>query len=569
MNGELPADSTAVLRRAVYGLLIVSVCATLVARVTQVESTSGKTPFLSANDRSRWSTIRALVEQGTFSLDDIIYKDGGEAARIAPTDPSINPLRQRISDWYSIDMARHRGRDGQEHAYSTKPPLMSVLLAGEYWLVRAITGAQLGDRPLYVGRLMLVISNILPLAAAWWLLSKQIDRLGRTDWGRAIVFTAATWGTLLTPMAVTLNNHLWAAICVIFALAAVVEAWNDEEPRLRPYVVAGLAAALLAAQELPALSLFCLIAASLAWRSPRSALIGFAPAAIVVAVAALGTNYWAHGTLKPAYAHRSDGPVLALLTANHRDDVAAGRATAEMRRQLSEQNLTLSDDLHIRQAGEGRWQLWDAASQTRYAVRERGTTTSGHSSDTSNDAAKSASSLSAELEVRRWDNWYDYEGTYWTDERLAGVDRGEASRAVYAFHSLVGHHGLLSLTPFWLLSLIGCGIWAARGSQLCRGIAGVTVVASVVVFGFYMARPLIDRNYGGVSCGLRWMFWFAPLWLVTALPAADALASSRFGRWFALLLLAASVFSAQWSGLHPWSHPWLFDYWTRLGWLTY
>src|SRR5215470_1065310 len=29
-------------------------------------------PFLSANDRSRWMTIRSLVERGTYEIDDIV-----------------------------------------------------------------------------------------------------------------------------------------------------------------------------------------------------------------------------------------------------------------------------------------------------------------------------------------------------------------------------------------------------------------------------------------------------------------------------------------------------------------
>ena len=29
----------------------------------------------------------------------------------------------------------------------------------------------------------------------------------------------------------------------------------------------------------------------------------------------------------------------------------------------------------------------------------------------------------------------------------------------------------------------------------------------LIVIGFYIARPEIDRNYGGVSCGFRWSFY--------------------------------------------------------------
>ena len=62
-------------------------------------------PFLSANDRSRWMTIRSLVERGTYEIDAIVGQ---------PT-------------WDTIDMVQHRGRDGKLHLYSSKPPLLATL----------------------------------------------------------------------------------------------------------------------------------------------------------------------------------------------------------------------------------------------------------------------------------------------------------------------------------------------------------------------------------------------------------------------------------------------------------
>ena len=74
------------------------------------------------------------------------------------------------------------------------------------------------------------------------------------------------------------------------------------------------------------------------------------------------------------------------------------------------------------------------------------------------------------------------------------------------------------------------------------------------------------RNYGGGTSGFRWMFWLAPLWLLTMLPMADILARRRWTRALALLLLALSVLSASYPIWNPWSHPWLMNLTQNLDW---
>jgi hypothetical protein len=536
-----------------------------------VESASGRTPFLSANDRSRWSTIRALVDEGTFELDRVIFRDGGEQQRAAALDPTLDPIRRRDSDWYSIDLVRHRGRDGREHAYSSKPPLLSVMLAAVYWCVRAITGATLATHPFYVGRIMLVITNVLPLAFAWWLLSRLVERFGKTDWGRLLVMTTATWATLLSPMAVTLNNHLPAAVCVTVLVYALVRITESSSGGRRWFALAGLAAGLLAACELPALSASALAGAALLLASWRSTLCAFLPPALLVAGAAIGTNILAHDTWRPAYSQRHDGPVIATLTgfpveslpqpdiqtpvpAAIRQSLAAQTANAEQ----------ISDEAVVRAAGEQRWRIWDPATDQRWVIRRP-----------ANHVAAASRNQDAPLELRRWGNWYEYEGSYWSADRLQGVDRGEPSRLTYAFHVLVGHHGVFSLTPVWLLSLASLAYACCRPRAYTDPNATVTefrgphavfwqrllwsiTLLVFVCLCFYLQRPLIDRNYGGVSCGFRWLFWFIPLWLLAALPAADWSGRTWLGRALTLGLLALSIYSAQWSALSPWSHPWLF-----------
>jgi hypothetical protein len=109
-----------------------------------------------------------------------------------------------------------------------------------------------------------------------------------------------------------------------------------------------------------------------------------------------------------------------------------------------------------------------------------------------------------------------------------------------------------------------------RGPRDARWFLAASIaLLTLVVLAFYFSRPLIDRNYGGVTSGLRWLFWLIPLWLLALVPAADAVADSRWGRVIAIACFAISVFSANYATLNPWSQPWLFDYWEQLGWIRY
>lgn len=417
-------------------------------------------PFLSANDRSRWATLRALVEPemrvpgAPYAIDRVLNEPG----------------------WDTIDLVKHDG-----HLYSSKPTLLPTLLAAEYWVIYKVTGRTLGEEPYAIGRLMLVTVNVLPLVFAFWLLSRLVERLGTSDWGRIFTMAAATLGTFLTTFAVVLNNHVLAAVTTLVCLYALVVILLDGDRRLRWFVLAGLAAALTATNELPALSFFAAVLVGLLWKAPKETLLGFVPGALVIAAGSLSTNWIAHGTFSPPYAHRS------------KTDPA--------------------------------------------------------------------------------DNWYEFTyerngrmyHSYWTNP--VGVDLGEPSLAKYVVHALVGHHGVFSLTPVWILSFIGMGLWLwrppdGRLRELALLVAGVTLVC-LVFYLFVLSER--DRNYGGMSSGFRWMFWFAPMWLLTMLPTLDRMAGRKWWRGMALAMLLVSVLSASYPTWNPWTHPWLWDFLRYLG----
>lgn len=498
-----------------------------VISIHRVQSRQGDTPFLSANDRSRWATIAALVEDGTFSIDRWQdYRDPQTKAR----------------SYQSIDRVRHVDGNGIAHDYSSKPPLLPIVQAGVYALVRMVMGYRLPEDPFGVGRSVLVVFNALPWGVALVVLAQITRRVCNTPLGWVYVVAAGGFATLLLPMTVTLNNHLPAAIGALVGFAILQSDPDGELSTARGWV-AGLAAGWMAACELPALSLLMLWGGWLAWFH-RSALgYGYLPGVLLLGLCSVAANFAAHGTWRPAYSQRDHDPLYVssqydvpndLSTLNTQEIATQllqrspfpGARVVEVRRSERSEEQCSIDEVTIDQAP---WRLALRVSQ------------------------------SGLTQLRGWGDWYDYPGSYWTG-RQQGVDRGEPSRLTYAWHALSGHHGVFSLTPLWLLLPWGCWLhWRrASGSRATQALVATVAVASLVCVVFYLTRPQIDRNYGGVSCGFRWMFWFALLWIWLIAPAADRLFASSNGRILAMALLLASLPAALLALANPWQHPWLY-----------
>lgn len=162
-------------------------------------------PTFSSNDRSRWCTIQELATKGTYVIGQrVLLPDGGYYDTGLVTQDG----------WGTVDKVL---RPDTLEFYSSKPPLLSTLVAGVYWLLLQC-GLSLLTQPFAVVRIILVLVNLVPFVIYLYLLSRLLDRYGTTDWGRLYVLTAAAFATLLTPFAVTLNNHSVATCCVLFAL---------------------------------------------------------------------------------------------------------------------------------------------------------------------------------------------------------------------------------------------------------------------------------------------------------------------------------------------------------------
>lgn len=507
--------------------LLLAVCAINVARILTVHVVVSKkpTPFLSANDRSRWSTIRTLGDHNTFIIDEVIF-----SPKTGKSDPK----------WNSIDKVRHKSSDGKEHYFSSKPTLMPILLAGLYKCISAVTSWRLATHTFAVSQVMLILVNLLPWVWLTWRMLRWIEVETADPFARGCLSIMAIGGTFLTTFVVTLNNHLHGAVGLVILIdQARLAAKSDA--KLNQFMLAGLGAGFLAINELPALSAITLAGALLVYFDWKKTLGGYALPILVFAAAAIGSNYIAHGSWKTPYAHRSDGPVVANFVALLSDYQAEQELGDSILAAAKEKGIELSKQARFLRRPSGGWMVWDPVTQNRFAVHKR------------------AAGGENDYELRAWDNWYEYEGSYWLPGAKKGVDVGEPLIWRYAFHCLFGHYGIFSLTPFWICSIVGAGIWLSGSSREHRVLAGAIVLVTLVCLTFYIFRPLEDRNYGGVSCGFRWAFWMIPAWLLLAIPGAEWLSKSKWGRGLLVIFIAGSLFFAWYNFANPWTHSWVYQ----------
>lgn len=438
---------TAPVRRWLYLLVIVVAAAQGLAAILTASQTYSParwpkkrpphSPMFSANDRSRWTTVWSLAERGTYQIDEIIKQPG----------------------WDTIDKVRF-----QEHFYSSKPPLLSTIVAGVYWLLKQTFGLDLVTKTHETVHAILLLVNWVPWIVALGLIAAMVERYGQTDWSRLFVVVTAALGTFLTPFLITFNNHNVAASSVVFALAPALAIVLDGRRDGWRFALAGFWGAFTVCNELPACAFGAILFVTLVWKAPRETLFYFVPAALVPLIGFFVTNWLCTGGIMPFYA-------------------SFGSAT--------------------------------------------------------NDLYK-----------------YTFEGvsSYWTNP--SAVDRGEASALVYFLNCTIGHHGIFSLSPVFLLTAAGWLKFGRCSVVPLRRVSCLGLALTIWVLTFYMLQTK-SYNYGGLTSGLRWAFWLIPIWLLGIVPVLDEWGNRRWVQLLSALFLGISVFSASYPERNPWQRPWL------------
>jgi hypothetical protein len=146
---------------------------------------------------------------------------------------------------------------------------------------------------------------------------------------------------------------------------------------------------------------------------------------------------------------------------------------------------------------------------------------------------------------------YYYPGSFWNHPQ--GISAAKDSLGVYILNFIVGHHGIISLSPVLLFGLLG--MFSHRTSAPLRsGAIFLTVINCAFVFS-------TTHDYGGHCQGPRWFMWLIPIWLFCMPPVAERLSGSTLGKCIlieSLLWSFGSICYAIFASPYgPWGVSWL------------
>jgi hypothetical protein len=190
------------------------------------------------NDGSRLATVEALVDHGTFAIDDSIF------VRVPPQNPPYPPDRLDLIATGTLDKLCINGR-----FYSDKGPVPALVLAGCYALMRALTGLTAAQSPSLFCYLMNFLGGGVPLVVAGVVLFTVCRRIvpsPRTAWWitGSLVFT-----TVAAAYARHHNGHilmLSVAVAVIGSMHTILtcpanlSADSPPRPTARSWVFLGV-----------------------------------------------------------------------------------------------------------------------------------------------------------------------------------------------------------------------------------------------------------------------------------------------------------------------------------------
>ncbi len=372
----------------------------------------------STNSGSRYATVEALVHNQTFKIDDTRY----------------------TGNW-SIDRVKIDG-----HFYSSKPPLLPVIVAGFYRGLNQLTGwdiraSDTEERVVLICNLAFGGIPFLLILIYFWRLTPMFIT---TPEARIIGLLGIAFSFIGAGYATELNNHIPGALMALLSFFYACQIVQGSDDTILSWIAVGLFSGFLITLELPAGILTACIGWYLFTYHRIKTLLIFLPFAAIPVLSQVGLTYLYTDSILPIYL---------------RPDV------------------------------------------------------------------------------------YDYSGSYWHNPK--SYDAHNDTKVVYAFHSLLGHHGLFSMTPVFILAVIG--LWYAVNCRERLWVeARIVAISFITMLVFYIIRT---DNYGGLCVGFRWLIVIMPLFFLFFGVWVDRQLQNRLPRLWVWLVICIGIGIGQY---HTW-----------------
>lgn len=151
------------------------------------------------NDASRLATIECLVDHGTWRIDESIFVD---VVRAGGSDP--NPFGEQAAAFPggTLDKLKIGA-----HYYSDKSPTPALIMAGPYWLWRAIGGVSVAERPDLFCRAMSWLTSGLAFVITVVSFDVLAARWRFRPSARLLLAATLATGTMALPYSRSVNNH--------------------------------------------------------------------------------------------------------------------------------------------------------------------------------------------------------------------------------------------------------------------------------------------------------------------------------------------------------------------------
>jgi hypothetical protein len=170
------------------------------------------------NDLSHFMAAESLMNRGTRIIDEC---------------PAL--FKQEVRDgeyrWSMVDIVKYKG-----HFYSSKPPVLNYILAGEALVLRKL-GLPIGFRDklerAYTGFILTLLTVGLMTALGGAAFRKVISKYTDDEWEATLLTILTLFGTLYLTYSVTLNHHTITAtfILISFFLLGMHEARKELNPK--------------------------------------------------------------------------------------------------------------------------------------------------------------------------------------------------------------------------------------------------------------------------------------------------------------------------------------------------